>query len=117
MTLQAIRGKAVDAMERGRQACRDDACTDAFETTATSSMHHGGVSAWMSAVADERIGIHIEMPRSTVATAEWTRLAHTVRRLREDMREGMREDMREDMLNSESLSGHSSVAAVSERAA
>ena len=109
MTLQAIRGKAAEAMERGRQACRDDACTDAFETTATSSMHHGGVSAWMSAVADERIGIHIEMPRSTVATAEWTRLAHTVRRLREDMRE--------DMLNSESLSGHSSVAAVSERAA
>ena len=96
-------------MERGRQACRDDACTDASETTATSSMHHGGVSAWMSAVADERIGIHIEMPRSTVATAEWTRLAHTVRH--------MREDMREDMLNSESLSRHSSVAAVSERAA
>ena len=113
MTLQAIRGKAVDAMERGRQACRDDACTDALETTATSSMHHGGVSAWMSAVADERIGIHIEMPRSTVATAEWTRLAHTVRRLREDMRE----DLREDMINSESLRGHSSVAAVSERAA
>ena len=109
MTLQAIRGKAVNAMERGRQACRDEACTDASETTATSSMHHGGVSAWMSAVADERIGIHIEMPRSTVATAEWTRLAHTVRR--------MREDMREDMLNSESLSRHSSVAAVSERAA